>query len=665
MRYVKQEGIRDCGITCLYNIIKYYNGSVSLEKLRDLTHTDKNGTSIYNMMEASKAIGLNAKAYRCSLNDLSNLDFPIIAYIKLNNYYHFVIIKDIDFDSINIFDPIKGDITYTIEEFTDIWQNIIITFKQEGKIVNENTYYLDYLKEEIINNKILIIILLSIYLIVTITDIIFSIILKQVVTSKSISLIFIFSLFILKIFSYYINNRYALKFNNKIDDDLSSKIYTKLFSLPYSYYHNRPVGDLVSKINDLYYVKDFLNLLTSSSVIDLLLITFIPFFILFTSFKLFTVLLFCSTVYFLFNFHTQKAENEKLDGLKESNSSNNSLLMDNVLGIDTIKNLKIENKIITNQIKSFHSYLHSYTIYNNFIIKKSTILMIISYIPILVLLTNRYSGGDIIMLFTMLTTYFSSLNNITLLVRKYMDANLSFKRLNSLLNYEIIKDDNKVIKDIQNIQFNNVNYKINNKTLINNFSLNINKGDNVFIFGKNGVGKSTLCKLLIKNLSIKKNNIFINNIDINNIEESSLKDNICYVSQDEYIFTDSIKNNILLYKNISSREVKKVLKVTELDKMLKYKNINLDYLLEENGHNLSGGEKQKILLARALFRKTDYIILDETTSEMDIETERKILKNIQTEYNKTILFISHRKSNKDLFNKKVELKGGNYERIKC
>lgn len=521
------------------------------------------------------------------------------------------------------------------------------------------------MKEEILNNKRLIIILLSFYLIVTIIDIIFSIVLKQIVTSKSISLIFIFLLFILKIFSYYINNNYALKFNNKIDDDLSSKIYTKLFSLPYSYYHNRPIGDLISKINDLYYIKDFLNLLTSSSVIDLLLITFIPLFILFTSFKLFTVLLFCSTVYFLFNFHTQKDENKKLNGVKESNSNNNSLLTDNVLGIDTIKNLNIENKVITNQLKCFHSYLHSYTIYNDFIIKKTTILMIISYIPILVLLTNKYTSGDIIMLFTMLTTYFSSLNNISLLVRKYMDANLSFKRLNSLLNYEITNDNNKVIKDIQNIKFNNLSYRVNNKILINNFSLNVNKGDNIFVSGKNGVGKSTLCKLLIKNLSIKRDNIFINDIDINDIKESSIKDNICYVSQDEYVFNDSIKNNILLYKSISSKELKKVLKVTELDKLFKHKNINLDYLLEENGHNLSGGEKQKILLARTLLRKTDYIILDETTSEIDIGTERRILKNIQTEYKKTIIFISHRDSNKDLFNKKVLLKGGNYERIKC
>ncbi len=658
MRYVKQTGIRDCGITCLYNIIRYYKGNVSIEKLRELTHTNENGTSIYNLVEASKTLGLDSKAYRCNLNDLSNIEFPIIAYLKLNNYYHFVIIKDIDIDKISIFDPIRGDIDYSMEEFTNVWQNIIITFKRNGKIVNENSYYIDYLKELILNNKKLIIILLSIYLLVTIIDITYSIVLKHAVTSRSISLIFIISLFILKVFSYFINNKYALKFNNKIDSDLSSKIYKKLFSLPYSYYHNRPVGDLISKINDLYYVKDFLNLLISSSVIDILLVSFILIFILFSSFKLFIFVLLCSIVYFLYNFRTLKLENKKLNELKENNSNNNALLTDNILGIDTIKNLNIENKIITNQIKSFNSYLHSYNKYNNYLIIKSAILLFISYYPMILLLTNNYTSGEIIMFFSLLTTYFSSLNNISLLVRKYMDANISFKRLNDLLNYETNSNNSKVIKDIQDIKFNNINYKINNKVLINDFSLTIKKGDNIFISGKNGVGKSTLCKLLVKDINTKNNNILINNIDINDIKESSIKNNICYVSQNEYLFSDTIKNNILLYKSVSNRDINKVLKVTELDKLLKSKNINLNYVLEENGHNLSGGERQKILLARALLRKIDFIIFDETTSEMDIETERKILNNIKTEYKKTIIFISHRNQNKDLFSKQIILKGG-------
>ena len=658
MRYVKQTGIRDCGITCLYNIIRYFNGNVSIEKLRELTDTNENGTSIYNLMKASDSIGLSAKAYKCNLNDLSNIEFPIIAYLKLDKYYHFVIIKDIEFDKISIFDPIKGDVEYSMDEFTNVWQNIIITFKKEGKIVNDNYYYIDYLKELVLGNKKLITILALVYLLVTIIDIIYSIILKHAVTSKHNSFIFILLFFILKLCSYYINNIYALKFNNKIDSDLSSKIYKKLFSLPYSYYHNRPVGDLISKINDLYFVKNFLNQLISSSVIDALLIIIILFFLLFSSFKLFITLFLCTLVYFLFDFHTQKEENKKLNELKESNSNNNSLLMDNILGIDTIINSNIEDKIIQSQLRKFNSYLHTNNTYNHHVIKKSTILLLISYYPMIILLTANYTSGEMIMLFSLLTTYFSSLNNITVLIRKYMDANISFKRLNDLLNYEKRNDSLKSIKNIKSIRFNNINYKKNNKNIINNFSLDINEGDNIFISGKNGVGKSTLCKLLIKDFNIKDNNIFINNLDINTIKESSIKNNICYVSQDEYLFSDTIKNNILLYKSASNKEISKALKTTELDKVLKNRNISLNYLLEENGHNLSGGERQKILLARALLRKTDYIIFDESTSEIDIESERKIINNMKTEYKKTILFISHRNQNKDLFNKQVILKGG-------
>ena len=148
--------------------------------------------------------------------------------------------------------------------------------------------------------------------------------------------------------------------------------------------------------------------------------------------------------------------------------------------------------------------------------------------------------------------------------------------------------------------------------------------------------------------------IFINNIDINKIKEDSLKNNICYVSQDEYIYNDTIKNNILMFKNINNKDLNKALKVTMIDKFLKNKKINLNYMLEENGHNLSGGERQKILLARTLVRNIDYIVLDETTSEIDIESERKIIENIKTEYtNKTLILISHRLSNEDLFNKRV------------
>ena len=655
MKYIKQEGIKDCGITCLYNIIRFYKGNVSLEKIRELTKTNENGTSIYNLVEASNKIGLEAKAFECELNDLSNIDFPIIAYIKINNYYHFVIIKDIDFDKVSVFDPIRGHIDYKTDDFLNEFQNIVITFKRTDNIVNERIYYLNYLKKLILSNKKILIILLIIYFLVTIFDFIYQLSLKNIFNLNKKLIICITIIILFKIILTYIKNILVLKFNNDLDKLLSSNVYKKIFNLPYTYYHQRPIGDITSKINDLFYVKDFINLLTSSSIIDSLLIVLILFYLLIHSFKIFIILFLCSLIYVLFIYYSQKEDRLNLEKLKIDYSHNNSHLIDNILGIDTIKNLNIEDKVVNKQNKIFDNYLRSYNKFYKFQFKHNCFIIFITYYPIIFLLFKHttFLNGNLFMIYSLILTYFESLNNLHILYKKYIDSKISFKRLNDFLTTSDKICNNRSIKAISNIRFNNLDFNIDNRKIIKNFNLDINKEDKILVSGLSGIGKSSLFKLLNKNLVPKNNSIFINNIDINEISESSIKNNICYVSQDEYIFNDSIKNNILLYKNINNKELNKILKITMVDKLLKERNIDLNFILEENGHNLSGGDRQKILLARTLARNIDYIVLDETTSEIDINTERKILERIFTEYNKTIILISHRLSNEDLFSKKV------------
>lgn len=655
MRYVKQDGIKDCGVACLYNIIRYHKGNVSMNKIRKLTNTNENGTSIYNIVETAKKLGLDSKAYNCELNDLSNIDFPVIAYMRINNFYHYVIIKDIDIDKITIFDPIRGNISYLIDNFLNEFQNIIITFKKTNNIVNEQNDFINYLKELVLNDKKFLIVLLSLYLITSILDLLFQISFKNIFNLNKSRIIFMIILILLKIIFTYIKNIFSLKYNNKIDLKLSSKVYDKLFNLPYMFYHDRPVGDITSKINDLYYVKDFINHVTTTSIIDILLIIFILIYLLFTSFKFFILLSLFIIIFITFNYYTNKEENKRLDSLKNSNSFNSSCLIDNILGIDTIKNLNIENKVIEKQKVVFKNYISSFYKYHVFVNFESSVINFFSYYPIIILLLNHnsYLNGEIIVLYNLIITFFISVNNLYILYKKFIDSSMSFTRLNTFLNQETTTSNEKIIKAITEINFKNVDYKIGNRKLINKFNLTINKGDNIFISGDSGVGKSTLFKLLNKDLIVNDNSIFINNIDINILKESSIKKNICYVSQNEYIFNDTIKNNILLYSNINNKELNKILKITMVDKILKDRNIDLNFILEENGHNLSGGERQKILLARTLARNIDYLILDETTSEIDIKSERKILERMITEYKKTLILISHRKSNIDLFSKKV------------
>ena len=154
-------------------------------------------------------------------------------------------------------------------------------------------------------------------------------------------------------------------------------------------------------------------------------------------------------------------------------------------------------------------------------------------------------------------------------------------------------------------------------------------------------------------------------INIKNLSLNDIRNNICFVSQNEIIFTDTILNNITLFKEVAKKELEKVIRITGIDKFLKEKNISLNFLLEENGHNISGGERQRILLARALLQNKKILILDETTNGIDILSEENIVRKVKEEYDVTLILISHRYDNLKLFNKVFEIKGGTKcERVK-
>ncbi|MBO5530301.1 MAG: ATP-binding cassette domain-containing protein [Bacilli bacterium] len=663
MKYIKQEGLRDCGVCCLFNIIRYYGGYINIEKLRQMTQTNENGTSIYNLVKAANELGFNSKAYRCGINDFHSLTFPIIAFIKLNEFNHFVIVKSIGIDKINVFDPIRGDKVYEIDDFLKEWQNIIITFDKNSELVKERDYYVNYLLCLIKDNKNLMIFLLSLSFICVCFGFIITIFLKNLFDKNILlSSFFVFLFFlIIKTFFEYIKSKVSLYLNNKIDLSLSYKIYDKIYSLPISYHHNRPAGDIASRINDIYSVEEFINTFTVSSIIDAFFIIIVLFVCIFIRFRIFFILLLITFLY-LFTYYLFRGKHDiYLNSVKEKGANLNSSFIENILGIDTINNLNIQERIISKQKNIKLSYLNSYNKFISFISLQSLVLNLIESSGTIIIMLSGYkllnnkiiTIGELSMIYSMFILYFSSIKNLIILDKSFIESNISFKRIHTLLNIDNKKEEGVIIKKINSIVFENISYSYNETKVLNNINLEINKGDFLLVEGRSGRGKSTIFKLLNKELELKEGNILINNKDIKNIKSNSIKNNICYVSQNEYLFNDSIKNNIVMYKNVKKKELDKVLRITMLDKVLKDRNISLDYILEENGHNLCGGERQKVLLARTLLRNTDFIILDETMNEIDIESERRIIENIKTEYDKTLILISHRKSNNDLFNKTV------------
>ena len=217
------------------------------------------------------------------------------------------------------------------------------------------------------------------------------------------------------------------------------------------------------------------------------------------------------------------------------------------------------------------------------------------------------------------------------------------------------------------INVSNVSYSYNGiDNVINNLSFNILEGEKVLISGESGCGKSTLVKLLIKYLDNNyMGNITIGGYNLKDIDIFSLRKNICYVSQNEYLYTDTVYENIILGKSIKYSNFLDVVKNTFVNEIVRNSSLGYNYVIENNGENVSGGERERIIIARSIFEKASIYIYDESFSEIDVERERKILKYIFNLHStKTFIVISHRLSNEDLFNKKIIVGGGKYEFVK-
>ena len=255
-----------------------------------------------------------------------------------------------------------------------------------------------------------------------------------------------------------------------------------------------------------------------------------------------------------------------------------------------------------------------------------------------------------------------NVENLVLIILKYQNAKKIKERLDDIFNYEKelllpFPNYNYSTKNM-GITISNLYFKYKDNLVLNNINMKIKPRDKVFIYGDSGSGKSTLVKLLGRFLPLDFGHIKLGNIDLTHYNLYDLRNIITYVSNKEMISNTNIKENIYLSRkpNINQNTL---LSITGVKKLFKDKKYNLDTVLLEDGENISMGERSRINLAQAFFKPSYIYILDECLSNVDIELEREILKNILNYYqDKIIIYISHRLNNKDLFNRVFYLEKG-------
>ena len=201
----------------------------------------------------------------------------------------------------------------------------------------------------------------------------------------------------------------------------------------------------------------------------------------------------------------------------------------------------------------------------------------------------------------------------------------------------------KCFGQIDIIKFDNVSFEIDEKQVLSNINLELEKGKTYAFIGEVGSGKSSIGRLILRIIDVSKGNIFINNCDINDYKIYSIRDKISYVSQTPFLFSDTIKNNVNFGNlELTDDEINHFLKLAKAEYVHNLEN-GIQTIIGENGISLSGGEKQRLSLARALAKKPELLILDDITSALDYESELEVTKNINNlEYECTKIIIAQK-----------------------
>lgn len=680
--FERQKDLKDCGVCCLLMLTRYYGGGISKEYLRDITNTTKDGVTAFNLIEGAKKIGFDAYGVKGDIEELDNKNCPCIAHvIYKKSYQHFIVIYKIDKKKkrLLIADPNTKLSYMSFEEFKKISTNHYILIKPRRKLmyVDKNTKLHTFLADYIKNNTKSILSLFIISIVITFIQVFlsfqFKILLEYVINYNTINnlvflmLIFL-SLILIKEISNFRRNRLVNNINHDLDKSLFINVYNHLLSLPYLYYKNRTTGEIVARMNDLVNIRNAISKFIVTCLIDLVLMVGSFIILSFISLKL-TII---SIIIFVLILLVLVLFNEPLDKnitkSKELAANTDSYLVETISGIETIRNQNIVSYIKQRFLLKYSKYNQNSLHHNNIFIALDFIKsLIISIGDLLIIVVGSYlvvSGNiDIASLITFITLnnyLFNPIDNLTDLLLSLKEAKISFKRINELyeIKEETISKHKSHLLD-GNITCNHLTYSYNNLTpFLKDINITIKAGDRVLIYGNSGSGKSTFAKILTGNLKVINNKLFIDDRDINRYDSTDLRENMCYISNNEAIFTDSIYNNLLLDKE-EPNTFDEVMKTCLVDEFVSKNDLAYNQLLEENGFNISSGQKQRICLARSLLKNSKIYILDEALNQVDIARERQILTNIfNKNKDKTFIYITHRFNNSDLFDKKYRIENG-------
>ncbi|KFF17664.1 peptidase domain-containing ABC transporter [Chryseobacterium sp. JM1] len=684
--FYKQPDAKDCGPTCLRIVSKYYGKSIPLQQIRGFSETTREGSSLFGLSDAAENLGFRTMGVKINFEDLvSEVTLPCIIHWNKN---HFVVLYKIEKNknkyTLYISDPSYGLISYPLEEFIKLWigekANSItaegIALLLETTPAFYQTEWDDakskasfaFLSQYLFKYKKLIFQLSLGLLVSSLLSLIFPYLTQSIVDIgiQNNDLNFIYLVLMAQIMLFagrmgieVIRSWIMLHLSARINISIISDFFIKLMKLPISFFDTRMTGDIMQRINDHHRIEQLLTSASLNTLFSLVNLIVFSIVLLLYDYRLFIIYLLGAALYIgWITFFLKKRK--ELDYKKFSQvSQEQSKVIELVNGMQEIKMHNAEKqkrwgweflqvKLFKIQIKSL-SLEQWQSVGGNFINQMKDIL--VSFLSAKLVLEGNLTLGMMLSVQYIIGQLNGPLMQLIDFIRQTQDAKISLERLGEIHDKDDEENtDDHYVSEIpeQNIELRDLSFRYTGSTnyIFENLSLTIPHQKTTAIVGASGSGKTTLLKLLMKFYEPQEGELRIGGTPLKNISPRFWRSHCGVVMQEGYIFNDTIANNIAVGEDyVDKQKLRKAVEMANIKEFIESLPLSYNTKIGNEGIGVSGGQKQRLFIARAVYKSPQYIFFDEATSALDANNEKVIMENMEQFFRgKTAVVIAHRLS---------------------
>jgi len=667
---ILQQSSSDCGAACLAMISQYWGKRFSLNYLRNLASVGRDGASLTKgLAKAAESLGFMARPVRASLGKLAEQRNPWIAHWQ---GIHYVVVYRCKGNRILIADPAKGKFSISRQEFVQNWSGYALLLDPTPRLKNAETQKisLSQFLGALVPYRYLIgpIIFASLLLQIlgVITPLFTQIILDQVVVHKSLSTlnVFIVGLLLFNIWSLCLGvaRQYLLDyFSNRFDLTLIGGFISHTLSLPLKFFESRRVGDIITRVQENSKIQQFLTRQVILTWLDMVMgFVYMGLMLYYNLHLTLLVMALIPPIVILTLVATPLLQKMSREIFNEA-AEQNSLLVEMLTGVTTVKAMAAEREIRWRWEDRFTSTLNvtfkaqklGYVLQSISSVINSLGSTALLWYGATLVIQDELTIGQFVAFNMMIGRVLSPVLAVVGIWNQMQEVLISVERLNDVFEATPEETPGKPMLILPRlrgeVRFDNVTFRYGSegeRNTLQNISFVAPPGETIAIVGRSGSGKSTLVNMLQGFYHPESGRILIDGHDIHHVSPQSLRSQMGVVPQESFLFSGTILENISLYRSdFTLEEVTEAAKLAEAHAFIQDLPLGYNTKVGERGSSLSGGQRQRIAIARALLGNPRILVLDEATSSLDTESERRFQQNLERlSRDRTTFIIAHRLS---------------------